>query len=1029
MLTSRLQRRSLFCSTSPPSSSTPCTSAPSSSPSARTATTALPTGTHAAAACSPLAQTTASLCGRLWWACVRSGALLRLRLTAQCSDEASRGVVGVLNGPRAPADGGAAPLLLAAVTAVKFLPTHAPRTAAAVLAGAADGSLLMWRFDVARSAQDAALVYHGRPHARTVGCIAVHSAAVFATASVDGTTCIWRIERTDTAGDALALLQTLSLAPAFYPMCLAFVELAPAATVFAVAGTSRAIQVYFSETVFQCTPTDKDPPQTGDPVFRLTATLTGHEDWVRSLAFVRDGADAWLASASQDKYIRLWRIQANRAASSGAANGRLLGKLLSNKVYRLGSSQNTGETYSLTFEALLLGHEDWIHTATWRPGCTGRTLQLLSASEDNSAAVWHADAQSGIWVCGARLGELSAQKGSTTATGSTGGFLLGLWSADGGAVAALSRSGSWWLWTHAPDSDAWVPRVAATGHTQPVRDLAWLPSDPPALLSTGADQTTRLWAAWPRDTDGNTSGRDARRSWHEFARPQIHGYDLNCLAAVSPTRFVSGADEKLLRVFDEPKAVADLLYSVAGIAHTGSALLAASVPVLGLSNQAIRSGAAEPEDERREPDDDNDSGNATLSSDVPPLVHALPTTHPPLETHLARHALWPETDKLYGHGNEICAVAVRADGRVLASACRATALDHAVVRLWDTVSWAQLPGPPLRAHTSSVTALAFEPGANGRWLLSAGKDRQTVLWARSSHGQSSDQDGVASTPPDGRDPGPDSLKYRLGCAVPKAHSRMVLDVCWAPPLSHGSPGLSISPAEGKASDMFLTAGRDKLIKLWRINVGDPVSVEPTCMCDAAAAAVTCMAAGPAWRPSPHVNGAQDVSASTAKADTGAQAQALDVVFGTDAGAVGGLRFCVRQWSEVRGVDVAADGASASPPAHLGDGDGPSKRSAEDRKADGHGSGDAERKSTTQAARRDASDCAVSRLGDFAALRRARPISRLAWWASTPREQSCTQTAGDSGGGGSSSQRDLLAVAAEDGSVACWSVGPAGTDDV
>ena len=44
-------------------------------------------------------------------------------------------------------------------------------------------------------------------------------------------------------------------------------------------------------------------------------------------------------------------------------------------------------------------------------------------------------------------------------------------------------------------------------------------------------------------------------SWHEIGRPQIHGYEMKCLAFIGSDqqRFVSGADEKILRIFDAPK--------------------------------------------------------------------------------------------------------------------------------------------------------------------------------------------------------------------------------------------------------------------------------------------------------------------------------------------------------------------------------------------------------------------------------------------------------------------------------------------
>jgi elongator complex protein 2 len=64
------------------------------------------------------------------------------------------------------------------------------------------------------------------------------------------------------------------------------------------------------------------------------------------------------------------------------------------------------------------------------------------------------------------------------------------------------------------------------------------------------DQTTRLFGEWVR-WEG--------RSWHEMARPQIHGYDINAISTLPNWKFVSGADEKVLRVFQSSKATADLI--------------------------------------------------------------------------------------------------------------------------------------------------------------------------------------------------------------------------------------------------------------------------------------------------------------------------------------------------------------------------------------------------------------------------------------------------------------------------------------
>lgn len=34
-------------------------------------------------------------------------------------------------------------------------------------------------------------------------------------------------------------------------------------------------------------------------------------------------------------------------------------------------------------------------------------------------------------------------------------------------------------------------------------------------------------------------------TWHEISRPQIHGYDINCISFVNKWRYVSGSDEKV----------------------------------------------------------------------------------------------------------------------------------------------------------------------------------------------------------------------------------------------------------------------------------------------------------------------------------------------------------------------------------------------------------------------------------------------------------------------------------------------------
>jgi elongator complex protein 2 len=633
------------------------------------------------------------------------------------------------------------------VNAIKFI----PGSPGILLSGSIDKTLRIWSRDPSTEQYSCTQTFSD--HQSSINCIAVssHSSRRFASGSADATVKIWSFDENNVA----TLKQTITVAPRFFPLALALSPLvgAPESYVLAVAGTKDIIQLYVLDSQ-------------RSPDFKLQATLSGHEGWIRSLEFTQErsspNSDLVLSSASQDKYIRLWRIHQGKELPAAAASADpslrafMPGKSLSNKAHRFKAQ---GLDFSATFEALLLGHEDWIYSTKWM--AVGDKIQLLSASADNSLAIWEPDTSTGVWVTVTRLGEISAEKGSTTATGSTGGFWTGLWSPSGETVVSLGRTGSWRLWDHDLQHDRWNQGVGVSGHTQSVMGIAWS-QEGNYLLSTSSDQTTRLHAKWERDEVV---------SWHEMARPQIHGYDLNCIDSLGSSQFVSGADEKLLRVFSEPKSVANLLHNLCGFggSHMDSMPDAANMPVLGLSNKAIEAAA----DDQELPTSNHNDRDAI---DPASIVHksTLNLTHPPLEDHLSRHTLWPEIEKLYGHGYEISTLAASHDGSIVATACKASSIDHAVIRLFETKEWHEVK-PPLMAHSLTVTRLRFS--ADDEFLLSVGRDRQ---WAVFQRGEKQKHE------------------YKLVEPNLKGHSRMILDAAW-------------SPGEGR---VFATAGRDKSVKIW-----------------------------------------------------------------------------------------------------------------------------------------------------------------------------------------------------------------------
>ncbi|KAJ9651936.1 Elongator subunit elp2 [Neophaeococcomyces mojaviensis] len=615
-----------------------------------------------------------------------------------------------------------------------------------LISGDAKGNLIIWSFDSSNNSwtQTSKINAHaGAVNTVTVVC----RSNIVVSGGADATIKVWRTEKTN-----IEVLVTINPKPRFIPLALAagsFPNLqVDEGFMLAAAGTRNEIFVYSISGLSQAA------------AATLACSLTGHEGWVRSLAMRKSGSDEYtLASTSHDKYVRLWRfsegdtsLQTNSMTENEVASFE---QTLTAKV----RSVSVGDRkYFVTFEALLLGHEDWVYSADWQD--TGEQ-KLLTTSADGTLTIWEPDPSSGIWVGETRLGEISGQKGATTATGSSGGFWAGKWVSDGKttAVISLGRTGSWRIWELDPNTNFWELRPGVGGHVNSVNGLSWSPKGE-YLLSTSSDQTTRLHAEWRRN---------GKRTWHEFSRCQIHGYDCNVVSSINSSQFASGADEKLLRVFDEPKELVDTLQQLCEITPPENQNLpeTAAVPVLGLSNKAM----GEPDDiieaGPRRGDDEYAAASALAGLSIRGIKE------PPTEDLLSRHTLWPEREKLYGHGYEISECAY-SDG-ILATACKASSIDHATIRLYDAESnWREIK-PPLTAHSLTVTRLSW---SRNRFLLSVGRDRQWTVF---------------------RQPAGKTKQLELYQAMPKAHTRMILDAAWSP--SDGLP-------------FFATAGRDKTVKLW-----------------------------------------------------------------------------------------------------------------------------------------------------------------------------------------------------------------------
>ncbi|KAF8231867.1 WD40 repeat-like protein [Tricholoma matsutake] len=578
------------------------------------------------------------------------------------------------------------------------------------------------------------------------------------TGSSDASVKIWKLQSAEQLDDLIEI-QIISL-QGKYPLAVSLAHLPDSnVAILAIGGTDRNVQIWVRS----------------ESHFVHAAALSGHEDWVKGLAFLAPspgGQALTLASGSQDATIRLWSIESlqkdlstSRSVATDILSDDLLdtfeaslgdlgeneegGRQISLKrhILTVKSDQGSFQQYSITFDALLIGHDAGITSVSWSPVVMDSAPTLLSTSTDSSLIMWSPSASGAslqgksfsIWISRQRFGDVGGQR--------LGGFVGGAWAHQGKQALAWGWGGGWRRWRCVTPSQIgsekiWTEVGAISGHSGPVKGIDWSPNGN-YLISVGLDQTTRL--------HGAISPFTADSVWHELGRPQVHGYDLLDAAFIDPLRFVSIADEKVARVFEAPRGFVQLTEGL-GISKFAEKEhlrpLGASVPPLGLSNKALGEGHS-----------------GTLYNFRDGTMHRRP-----FEGELASITLWPEVEKIFGHGYESITLTVSSSKRFLATSCKATTPEHAVVRVYNTENY-HLVGQPLEGHSLTVTRIAFSP--DDKFVLSVSRDRSWQLFEFQNPG--------AFVP----------------VAADKSHGRIIWDCAWA--------------AEGY---IFATASRDKTVKIW-----------------------------------------------------------------------------------------------------------------------------------------------------------------------------------------------------------------------
>ncbi|GMT19490.1 hypothetical protein PFISCL1PPCAC_10787, partial [Pristionchus fissidentatus] len=515
------------------------------------------------------------------------------------------------------------------------------------------------------------------------------------------------------------------------------------------------------------------------PDTKMDKSLTlnsAHGDWVHALEFDENEEEPLLASSGQDSIVKLWRVE--RMIEEEREKEDVVKNLEVKRIRVDVRDHKKGlivSTLLVHIHAVLSGHEDWVHAVHWHPLTDSfGQRSLVTASSDKAVVMWTRQ-ESGIWADMVRLGVIGGQ-----AAGFYGAVVVG----DGETIVATSYYGGLHAWKR-KEEEMWEARPFGGGHCGRVSDLCWSKGGA-YLLSTSSDNTTRIHARYQASkqetgwTDSSSpslpSSSTSISSFVEIGRPQVHGHEVECITTLGSGIFVSGADEKILRVFEMPQTVAESLRLISGeetikreeLRPSESLPWGASVPALGLSNTAIERGEGEGRNEEEEGEGRHWEEEAFVSA--PDVLNG-----PPTEECLQQNTLWPETHKLYGHGFELFALAANPQSDTVVSASKASQATHASLLHWTPPEYTEAP-KIIPGHALTVTQCEFSP--DGKWLLSVSRDRTVVVYG-------TEEDGTWSA------------RYQ-SASKGGPHSRIIWSCAWISDSAH-----------------FVTVSREGKVILWK----------------------------------------------------------------------------------------------------------------------------------------------------------------------------------------------------------------------
>lgn len=197
-----------------------------------------------------------------------------------------------------------------------------------------------------------------------------------------------------------------------------------------------------------------------------------------------------------------------------------------------------------------------------------------------------------------------------------------------------------------------------------------------------------------------------------------------------------------------------------------------SKQALGLTTKQVRVEAGN--DDEDAPDLSNFNPDEMLTNKVANQFNSkLDFSSPPDEDFLTNNTLWPESNKLYGHGYEIISVAVSNNGKFIASGGKAQSEKHSKLFIWDATKNSLMC--KLDGHVLTIVQIEFSH--DDEYILSVSRDRSICLYKRTND---------------------DKFPYQLVQLEKEVHARIIWGCSW----SHDSK-------------LFITGSRDTFIKIWQ----------------------------------------------------------------------------------------------------------------------------------------------------------------------------------------------------------------------